>query len=280
MKNKTIKTSQSITLPILAAAVFVGCAQDEPQTEVTVDEHNHGGMVDDGHDHAHADSSRYDLEIVNASSGNTAGTAMNLQFVIRDNQTGEVQKSFDEVHEADLHLIVVSEGLHEYQHVHPEMDDNGFWSQNLTLPYGGRYLVFAEGRTGSGDFITRTEFSLEGSPEPQANHELSSLSNVSGMRAEITQGTRLMLSDHAHVDVKLTPGDGWEPYLGVAGHLVLISTDGTDYIHAHPKGPMSGGVVVFDAHFHGTGNYRAWAQFKRDGRVVTFPFTIAVENAQ
>lgn len=280
MKNKTIKTSQSITLPLLAAAVFVGCSQDEPQAEVTVDEHNHGEVVDGGHDHAHADTSAYGIEIVNASSTDTAGSAMNLQFVIRNNQSGEVQKSFEEVHEADLHLIVVSEGLHEYQHVHPVMDENGFWSQELTLPYGGRYLVFAEGRSENGDFVAKTEFSLEGSPEPQTEHQLSALSNINGVRAEITQGTRLVLSDHAHVDVKLTPGEGWEPYLGVAGHLVLISEDGTDYIHAHPKGPMSGGVTVFDAHFHGAGIYRAWAQFKRDGQVVTFPFTITVQDAQ
>lgn len=280
MKTNQVKTSLSISLFFLAAAFFIGCAQDGTQPEVTVDQHDHGQTDDHGHDHAHPDSSRYEIEIVNASTANTAGSAMNLQFLIRDNQSGEVQKSFDEVHEADLHLIIVSVGMHVYEHVHPEMDENGFWSQTLNLPYGGRYLIFAEGRTGSGDFITRTEISLEGTPEPQISRELSAVSNVSGLRAEITQGTRLELSDHAHLDVKLTPGDGWEPYLGVAGHLVLISEDGADYIHAHPKGPMSGGVAVFDAHFHGTGVYRAWAQFQRDSQVVTFPFTILVEDAQ
>ena len=73
-----------------------------------------------------------------------------------------------------------------------------------------------------------------------------------------------------------------ERYLGAFGHLVILSEDMTEYVHAHPREEMqpdpnapktgrSGSAVrcvVTKA-----GRYRAWLQFQRHGKLSTAVFT-------
>jgi hypothetical protein len=75
-----------------------------------------------------------------------------------------------------------------------------------------------------------------------------------------------------------------EKYLGAFGHLVILSEDMTDYVHAHPReetqpdpnAPMNGGPeVLFDALMPRPGRYRAWLQFQRAGKLSTVSFTFA-----
>ena len=81
------------------------------------------------------------------------------------------------------------------------------------------------------------------------------------------------------VRLKLSRIDGWQPYLEAPGHLILIRQEGDEFIHAHPAKDMKDGVVEFMADFKKPGTYRAWAQFQREGKVITFPFTLTVGAA-
>ena len=75
------------------------------------------------------------------------------------------------------------------------------------------------------------------------------------------------------------------------GHLVLISGDTTQYVHAHPPGGHShhheasptvgkavsaGPEVAFMASFPRKGNYASWMQFHHQGKVHTVPFVLDV----
>lgn len=238
--------------------------------------------ADHDHDHGHqnATPNRFGLEVINASKGFRAGAPFSLRVLVRNNESGVIQKSFDTVHEKKLHLIVVSEGLTGFQHIHPTMDADGFWTQKLTLPHGGRFFLFADGSVGGAKFAAGTELTVEGNPAPRPSFAPDAEASADGASARVVEGTNLPLSDHAHVTVKLAPADGWEPYLGEPGHLFMLRQDGKEFLHAHPKGAMKNGEVVFDSHFHNKGLYRAWAQFKRGGKVLVFPFTLKVGDAQ
>jgi len=300
-----MKQSYLISISIIALAL-AGCnsapeastpkKESEPATAASApanakdghahsegDGHDHGATKEGSaheHSHDHGSSTKYGLEVINASKGFRAGNPFDLRLAVRNNESGAIQKSFDTVHEKKLHLIVMSEGLTGFQHLHPEMDADGFWIQRLTLPHGGRFLVFADGGAAGEKFSAGTELIAEGDPAPQASFALSNTSEVQGVTAQIVEGTKLPLSDHAHVTVKLSSLDGWESYLGEPGHLILVRQDGQEFLHAHPKGPMKNGQVVFDAHFHEKGVYRAWAQFRRNSKVLTFPFTVEVGDAE
>jgi hypothetical protein len=71
--------------------------------------------------------------------------------------------------------------------------------------------------------------------------------------------------------------DDLQPYLGARGHLVVISADGTQYVHAHPMdGPTAANEVVFMSHFPSPGLYKGWAQFQVKDRVRTVPFVAEI----
>jgi Cu+-exporting ATPase len=79
-----------------------------------------------------------------------------------------------------------------------------------------------------------------------------------------------------------------QPYLGAAGHVVVMRADGTTFAHRHAETLDSAGRPVLalpgtrfgphlDLHvrFDRPGAYRLWAQFElADGTVVTAPFVL------
>lgn len=251
----------------------------DPHVHTEGDGHDHGSGGHD-HTHEHASTAKFGLEVINASKGFRAGSPIELRVAVRNNESGAIQKSFDTVHDKKLHLIVVNEGLTTFQHLHPTMDGDGFWSQRITLPHGGRFLVFADGGVGGEKFSAGTELSAEGDATPNPSFALSAEAKADGIIARVVEGAKLPLSDHAHVTIRLSNPAGWEPYLGAPGHLIMVRQDGKEFMHAHPKGAMKDGRVVFDAHFHEKGVYRTWAQFQRGGKVLTFPFTLEVGDAE
>ena len=64
------------------------------------------------------------------------------------------------------------------------------------------------------------------------------------------------------------------------GHLVVLSQDGKQYVHAHPMDEKTTGskVVAFMAHIPNAGLYKGWGQFQRQGQVHVIPFVLRVEN--
>ena len=73
------------------------------------------------------------------------------------------------------------------------------------------------------------------------------------------------------------PVNDLQRYLGARGHLVVISADGTKYVHAHPMdAPAATNEVVFMVHFPEAGTYKGWAQFQYAGQVRTIPFVVQI----
>ncbi|HYN97634.1 MAG TPA: hypothetical protein VES42_27665, partial [Pilimelia sp.] len=81
------------------------------------------------------------------------------------------------------------------------------------------------------------------------------------------------------------------PYLGAAGHVVVLREDGTRFGHRHAEtfdskdrpvlatpGTTFGPELTLHTTFDIAGNYRLWAQFRlADDTVVTAPFTVHPE---
>ena len=275
-------------------AVAVGCAgkhEDTPAAKAPAAKH--GGHADrgtpskdghgspgnhGGHENMNMPTPRK-LVVGPDPSQPQAGSATKLVLQIQDDDGAPI-KTFDVLHEKLVHLIVVREGLDEFAHLHPEVDASGMIKIEFAFPKSGKYRLFADHQPqGKSPGLAAGELVVAGDDKPAAAlvPNASNEVTVGEIKAHIAiqpgdQETtvRFHLVDAAGEAV----GD-LQPYLGAMGHLVIISADGREYVHAHPLSEAKTapeGAVEFAAHFPNPGIYKAWGQFQRGGSVFTVPF--------
>ena len=71
--------------------------------------------------------------------------------------TGEPILKFETVHERQYHLFVISQDMTHFQHIHPELQADGTWVIDVTLPKAGYYKVLSDflPAGGASQFIAR-----------------------------------------------------------------------------------------------------------------------------
>jgi hypothetical protein len=214
-----------------------------------------------------------------------AGQDTELTLRILD-EAGKPLENFSISHEKLLHLIIVSEDLRDFRHIHPGYDGEGVFRVITQFANGGRYKWFADFVPVGGETLTRIGWlTVDGKPlydTPAAAPDSQLVQAADGIQAE------LVLSDtKPGADTQLTfrfkdektgkEIDDLQPYLGAAGHVVILSGDAETYLHVHPVDEQSGGPEArFQTEFPSAGIYKIWGQFQRDGRVVTFPYVVQI----
>ena len=214
-----------------------------------------------------------------------AGSPTKLVLQIQDDE-GTPIKTFDLLHEKLVHLIVVREGLDEFAHLHPEVDASGLITIEYVFPKSGKYRLFADHQPqGKSPGLAAGELVVAGDDEPAAALVPNASNEVAvgeiKAHVAITPGEKETAVRFHLVAADDKPVGDLQPYLGVMGHLVIISADGREYVHAHPLSEAQtapDGALEFAAHFPKPGIYKAWGQFQRDGSVFTMPFVL--ENKQ
>jgi hypothetical protein len=213
----------------------------------------------------------------------TAGRSAALKLMIHG-AGGEMVKDFAVVLDQKIHLIVIRQGLDQFAHLHPEMDEAGNLTVRHTFPVGGTYHLFADFQpVGGSPSVATTELKVGGEAPPAP----LLVSNVPGIVAGDGLTARIAVdgaSPGAEATVRFEMSDSadgavadLEPYMGATGHLVVVSADAKQYVHAHPtSGGGAKNVVSFQAHFPVAGLYKGWGQFKRAGRVHVVPFVVKV----
>lgn len=200
---------------------------------------------------------------------------------------GQPITKFALLHEKLVHLIVVRDGLDEFSHLHPHVDSSGNITIEFAFPKSGQYRLFADHQPeGQTPGLARGELIVAGDDEsaaalvPNASDEVAVgeiKSHVAFQRGDQETTVRFHLVNASGQVV----GD-LQPYLGAMGHLVIISADGAEYVHAHPLSESQTapeGVVEFAAHFPKPGLYKAWGQFQRHDAVFTVPFVLQHSSA-
>jgi hypothetical protein len=189
----------------------------------------------------------------------------------------------EKIHEKPVHLIVVSQDLALFSHIHPSASAGDVFSVQHTFTPPGLYWVYADYTAPGGQPSVR-RFSLSvggraearlqgGSPAPHVRFEAP---------LQIEANRDVSLSFH------LDTAD-LEPWLGAWAHIMIVSKDGSEFIHAHPlenaglvhshsapTGP-SPLTIRTQTGFKSPGEYRLWFQFQRGGEVFTVPFDLTVK---
>jgi hypothetical protein len=231
--------------------------------------------------------------------------------------------SLIEDHGKLVHLFLIStDGHSAFAHVHPNTSDTLTFVAPLPPVPAGSYRVFADIVHASGMTQTLTStITVPNRPTSAADttdaddswalgRAASPATSPDSLRSSLADGTtltwarsstELIAGEEADLRFVVTPPAGdtgaLEPFLGMAGHAVVVRDDGNVFIHLHPLGTISLAAQVqlskavpaaaahvmdktlgaadslyFPYAFPQPGKYTVWVQIKRHGRVLTGSF--------
>jgi hypothetical protein len=221
--------------------------------------------------------------------GGVSGKETNLKLIIREAKSKKIVKDFDVAHTKIFHLMFISKDFSWFIHEHPTQQPDGSFTITQVFPFGGEFLVFADvAPRDAGSQVLGTRIKLKGNvPKPVPFAPTPPTAIVDGIRATLTpQESPMPIGKTTMLEIKLTiegkPVTDLETYLGAFGHLMILHSDQKTFVHSHPAEDEKGiaesrrGNVLFAARFPKAGQYKAWAQFQREGVVITFPFVFVV----
>ncbi|MGI5507228.1 hypothetical protein [Lentzea sp. CA-135723] len=180
-------------------------------------------------------------------------------------------------HEKRLHLIAVRRDGSNFQHVHPQMAENGTWTVPLTFPEPGSYRVFADFRPESGPKTTLgADVQVAGDYEPR-QHPNSRTFTVDGYEVTLKGDLDANAASTVEIDIAKDgkPVTDLQDYLGAKGHLVALRADDLAYLHVHPE---QSGQVKFAVEVPTAGKYRLFLDFKHGDTVRTAEFTLTTHE--
>lgn len=198
-----------------------------------------------------------------------------MTIVLKDAK-GKPVKDLEVNHEKLLHLIIVDEDLEQYLHLHPEKVGDGKFELKQELK-NGNYKAFIDIKPSKLDYhVTPVAFKVGDPKESHSHNKLESdrqlVKTVEGKTAELQVST---LEMGKPVTLTFTVDQSaLEPYLGAAGHVVILNESGDKYLHVHPYNDKE---PIFETQFDEPGTYKIWAEFKQDGKVRVFSYVIIVK---
>ena len=189
---------------------------------------------------------------------------------------GSTVTDFDVLNERRLHLIVLSRNLVDYLHLHPSIGADGTWQVDLPPLSPNSYRLYADFQpSGSGRVTLATDLEVHGLVEYVAVPNAVTSFEIDGYTVSMT-------GDPVIGESALTFTVGFngqlvttDPYLGAAGHLVIIRRGDLGYLHAHSI-PQSGSSIHFLADFPTPGTYRLFLDFSYGGKIRTASFTVEI----
>jgi len=200
---------------------------------------------------------------------------------LKDNDKEQV--ALDVEHEKKIHLIVVSDDLSYFDHIHPEINTDGAYNVKHKFPAGGKYTLFADYKP-SGANHTVDNLIVEVTGNAPAAKKYSGdvlVKNVDGFTVTLTpEGGKFVTKSPMHIKGTVTKGgkeidpNTMENYLGAKAHMVVVSLDEKKYLHVHPG--VENGKFDLNTTFDKPGVYRGWIQFQTDGKIHTADFVINV----
>jgi Cu+-exporting ATPase len=278
--------------------------QDEPGADST-DMNMPNGNNNVGDEHAEENSGarpdgQHAANVALETGGAVApGEPVKLRFDLTAVTTGKPVNPV-EAHEADMHLIVVSQDLGYFQHIHPQRTAEGRYEIEHNFPAGGSYLLYSEFEIeGTGDEVHRFKLSVgegRGKPAdltadlyPQQVDDYKVRIASRGEQDEVVAGEAADFV--VNIERSGQPVTDLEPYLGAASHVVVIDEGARDFAHVHsvpgqdPGGGSMGAHALpeqfgpdlaFTHTFTEAGRYRVWVQFSHGGQVRTVSWVVEV----
>ena len=245
------------------------------------------------------DAREYLVDMTATPQAVRPGRPVHLTFTIRDPETRAAVRTFAIVHDKAFHLFVVGHDLEYYDHVHPEMQRDGTWTIDVTVPKPGYYKLYSDFLPigGTPQVIPRLLVAGDAGDLDQALAHLGA-DDLAPKTADSLKVSLSLPADGvvAGRDEKLVyhivdartgkPVTDLQPYLAAYGHTLVVSEDTIEYVHAHPvellpdklEEAAGGPELTFKALLPKPGRYRLWTQLRRGDVVSTVQFTVTAAS--
>lgn len=278
-----------LLLIVLATVLFTISCQNT--TEVKKDDHaGHSNQTT-----ATKEAANFTAELKINPAQIKAGEQVEFTFTIK-NPKGETVESVKIVHEKPMHLLIVSEDLAEFYHEHPEQQSDKNFKVPFTFKNGEKYKLYADFTPNDGKQVVQTfdvtvagneRAKVELKPDEKFEKTVDDLFVTMKPSDDLLAGKSLTLDFNVLDANTKKPVTDLQKYLGELAHFVVISQDLKELVHAHPMSPDEGhshegksGEATVSAHltFPKAGLYKVFAQFQRNGKVITVPFVLNVQG--
>jgi hypothetical protein len=218
------------------------------------------------------------------------GESFTINIHIQDDK-GHGVADFDIFQEKLMHLILVSDDLEFFSHLHPEYKGNGHFQTKAILPSVGAYTLFSDYKpAGQREQLSVLKLRIKGTKRSSGVTDTNiTEKTVEDTKASINFSPRMVKANEDTIiifDLKQgldgKPVTKLEPYLGEKGHLVVIRKSAAlttkDYIHAHAMKESGVSEIKFMTRFPAKGLYKLWCQFNREGKILTADFWINIKR--
>ncbi len=214
-------------------------------------------------------------------------TPVSLMIDVQDKDKKAITH-FNAFQEKLMHLIVVSDDLQSFSHIHPTYKQNGRFKITTSFPQAGGYTLFSDYKpAGKAEQVSVLKTQIPGTTTSAPKIDRNRTKTFGDIKANLTfsqpalkTGQEVTLMFDLRDKASNQPLSNLQPYLGERGHLVILKQSSTltraDYIHAHALKDTTTGQVSFMTSFPQPGKYKLWGQFNRNGKIITTDFWVNV----
>ena len=203
----------------------------------------------------HMQGERYDVSLQSDPAAPSSKEPVTLTIIVTERETGKRIGQFEVIHDKLVHLVVVSDDLSYFAHIHPRLDDKEMiFTIQHTFPTAGRYVMWVDAKPrGGGQFAKGFHLDLKGGdvrkPAPIVADKNFAKYVAAGSQ---TYQVRLMVPESiksgqdVEIVFKLSDSQGrsitdLEPLMAAGGHCVIIHSDVGKFFHVHPLEEVGAG---------------------------------------
>lgn len=231
-----------------------------------------------------------------------AGVPVKMEFALHsDTGVPDVYLS----HERYLHVVIVSEDLSVFSHIHPDEDPGfslddvaaGVLNVTYTFPKAGKYLIAVDYANQLKPEARQFRVEVSGDPPQGEQRRFQGAQRAGDIDVELSHALPVSGSDATFRFTFERGGSSvtdLQPYLGAAMHVAVVKNDLSQFIHAHgevhtpgqtppkthvhvPPPKAFGPTVETHVTFPEPGTYTLIGQFKHRDTVRSVMFTVRVE---
>ena len=168
------------------------------------EEHKHAEGVQHEHVEKALEKGNFQMQFSSSPQIIEAGKPTTLTFTPKNKDNTNESVPLDVEHEKKIHLIVVSEDLSWFSHIHPEYQADGSYSVTETFPNGGNYILYADYKpTGRSTQLEKIQVSVKGAAKkPVTYSEARLVSQVDGYEVKFVNGSELKANNEGHLIIK------------------------------------------------------------------------------